>query len=132
MLNTTESILTHEQPSPSVHVLRFIRPDLRRELDPIADDDTPLCRALMSCLEDLGEGQHVVLNFAIIERFPTSFFQVLLRVRQFVRGRQGQIYLCGFRPEIRNAVELMGGARLFTLVNDEAQALDLIRREAGA
>jgi anti-anti-sigma regulatory factor len=130
MLSTADSFLTQEQVSPLIRVIRFLKPDLRRQLDPITDDDTPLCRAVMSCLEDIREGEQVVLNFGIIERFPTAFFQLLLRVRQQVKSRHGQVYLCGFRPDIRGAVELMGGARLFVLTSDEAQAIDKARRAA--
>lgn len=123
MLGTVDSIFTQEQIAPLIRVVRFVKPDVRRELDSLADEDTPLCRSLLRALADLVEGSHVILNFGIIERFPTSFFQVLLRVRQFVHARGCQVYLCGFRPDIRNAVELMGGSRLFIMTSEEQQAI---------
>lgn len=123
MLGTVGSVFTQEQIAPLIRVVRFVKPDVRPELDSIADEETPLFRSLRSSLDDLPETAHVIFNFGLIERFPTSFFQVMLRVRQLIRAKNGHVYLCGFRPEIRNAVELMGGSRLFIMTTDEQQAL---------
>ncbi len=74
------------------------------------------------------DGGHVVFNFGIVERFPTSFFQLMMRARQQILARKGKIYLCCFRHEIMPAVELMGGSRLFSVTNSEETAV----REAHA
>jgi anti-anti-sigma regulatory factor len=99
-----------------------MKPDLRRQLDPIIGDDNVLYREITNQLEDLSTGERVIFNFGLVERFPTSFFQLMMRVRQFVLGKQGQIYLCCFRHEIQPTVELMGGARLFHLASSEDAA----------
>lgn len=113
-----------EQLAPGIRTIRFARPDLRPQLDPIVGDDNALCRDIMSLLGDFKSGERVIFNFGLVERFPTSFFQLMMRVRQFVLDRQGQIYLSCFRPEFRSAVELMGGDRLFRLTNTEEAALN--------
>jgi hypothetical protein len=122
MTATAEQHIVHEQLAPGVRVFRFMRPDLRRQLDPIIGDDNVLYREIVGQLEDLANGERVIFNFGLVERFPTSFFQLMMRVRQLVLSKHGQIYLCCFRQEIQPAVELMGGARLFQLTSTEDAA----------
>jgi hypothetical protein len=123
MTTTSEQHLIHELLAPGIRAFRFTKPDLRRQLDPIVGDDNVLYREIAGQLEDLGTGERVIFNFGLIERFPTAFFQLMMRVRQFVLGKQGHIYLCCFRHEIQPMVELMGGARLFHLASSEDAAL---------
>jgi len=123
MNHGTEQHLTHERLMPGVRVIRFIRPDLRRQLDPIVSDDNVLYREIAEALGDLATGDRVVMNFGLVERFPTAFFQLLMKVRQFVMGKKGQTTLCCFRPEILPAVELMGGSRLFGIATSEEAAI---------
>ncbi len=123
MISTAEQYVIQEQVAPGIRTFRFVKPDLRRQLDPIIGDENVLYREIVGQLEELGAGERVIFNFGIVERFPTSFFQLMMRVRQFVLGKQGQVYLCCFRPEIRPAVELMGGSRLFHLATSEDAAI---------
>jgi anti-anti-sigma regulatory factor len=123
MTLTEQQHLSHEQLAPGVRVIRFLRPDLRRQLDPLVGEDNLLFREIAGLLEDMNDGERVVFNFGLVERFPTAFFQLMMRVRQLILARHGQIFLCCFRPEIQPTVELMGGSRLFHLASTEDAAL---------
>ncbi len=128
MLQTAEALLIQEQISPTIRVIRFVKPDLRSTLDSMTTDDTPLYREILNALHDLPDESHVIFNFGITERFPTSFFQVMMRIRQLIQARGGRVYLCSFQPDIRNSVELMGGSRLFIMTPSEQSAIDKARR----
>src|SRR5262245_23462066 len=121
--------LLHEVLAPGIHVIRFLRPDLRSALDPIIGDDNVLYREMIELLEGLDSGMRVIINLGLVERFPTSFFQLLMRVRQFILSRDGEIYLCGFRAEILPTVELMGGAKLFHITSAEETAFSEAKRK---
>jgi anti-anti-sigma regulatory factor len=123
MPTTAEQLLVHEQLAPGVRAFRFVKPDLRRQLDPIIGDDNTLYREIVGVLNEMGNGDKVIFNFGLVERFPTSFFQLMMKVRQHVLTKEGHVYLCCFRDEIRPTVELMGGARLFQLTATEDAAL---------
>jgi anti-anti-sigma regulatory factor len=112
-----------EEVAPGLRVIRFTRPDLRQQLDPILGDDNVLYQDIMSALSDLGNRDRIVFNFGLVERFPTAFFQLLMRIRQHLVAKQGSAILCCFRDEIRNTVELMGGDRLFHLAKSEEAAI---------
>lgn len=122
-MKMSELLLMQEQLATGVRAIRFLRPDLRRHLDPIVGDDNILFQQIAGALSDMSDGERVIFNFGLIERFPSSFFQLLMRVRQLVLSRHGEVFLCCFRSEIQPAVELMGGARLFHLTPTEDAAL---------
>jgi len=113
----------HEVVAPKVQVVRFVKPDLRKQLDPIVEDTNVLLHEISQVLDQVPEGGHVIFNFGLVERFPTSFFQLMMRARQQVLKRQGRICLCCFRHEIVPTVELMGGSRLFGMANSEETAV---------
>jgi hypothetical protein len=120
--------LVHEVAGPGIKVVRFLRPDLRAELDPIVNDDNGLFREIQSSvLNSLAEHEAVIFNFGLIERFPTAFFQLMIRVRQAVHAKHGRVYLCAFRPEILPGVELMQGRKLFEITSGEEQALHMAK-----
>lgn len=123
MLAFTEQFLTHDRPRPGLRLIRFIRPDLRPLLDSGVGEESVLYRTIVDQLNDLVSGERLVFNFGLVERFPSEFFQLMMRLRQFVLSRGGQLILCCFRPEILPAVELMGGSRLFQLANSEETAI---------
>jgi anti-anti-sigma regulatory factor len=132
MPGTSEEYWIHQELAPGIRVIRFLRPDLRKQLDPIVGDSNVLFRDISAILDDIGDGERVIFNFGLVERFPTAFFQLMMRVRQQVLARQGQIFLCCFRPEIFPAVELMGGSRLFRLASTEEAAFNEARGKDSA
>ena len=125
---TAEQLLVHERPAPGVRAVRFLKPDLRKQLDPIVGDNNALYVEIAGILDDMEPGERIVFNFGLIERFPTSFFQLMMRLRQQIVAKQGQISLCCFRPEIIPSVELMGGSRLFRLASTEEAAVNDARQ----
>lgn len=109
--------------APGVKAVRFLRPDLRAQLDPIINDDNELFLDVRSAaIDGLGDGGILIFNFGLVERFPTAFFQLMMRARQAVMAKQGRIFLCSFRPEILPGVELMQGRKLFEIASSEEQA----------
>ncbi len=115
--------VAHEMLAPGIRAVRFLRPDLRTQLDPIINDDNDLYLDIKAAaLDSLTDGGILIFNFGLIERFPTAFFQLMMRARQAVMAKSGRIFLCAFRPEILPGVELMQGRKLFEIANSEEQA----------
>lgn len=115
--------VAHETLAPGIRAVRFLRPDLRSQLDPIINDDNELYLDIKAAaLDNLTDGGILIFNFGLIERFPTAFFQLMMRARQAVMAKNGRIFLCAFRPEILPGVELMQGRKLFEIANSEEQA----------
>jgi hypothetical protein len=82
-----------------VQVVRFIRPDLRRQLDALNIEDCPLYHELqIRVLNPLPERTTVIFNFGLVERFPTAFYQMMVKARAAVLAKQGRVILCGFAP----------------------------------
>jgi anti-anti-sigma regulatory factor len=114
-----------ETPSPGVRVVRFIRPDLRPQLDDQeAITDCALYRELDAvALANVAAGEALVLNFGLIDWFPTAFYRLLLKVRESVQARNGRLLLCCFTPNVRDCFDLMGGGKLFDVRTTEANAV---------
>lgn len=119
--------------APGIKAVRFLRPDLRAQLDPIINDDNELFLDIKAAaLDGLSNGNTLIFNFGLIERFPTAFFQLMMRARQAVMAKQGRIFLCAFRAEILPGVELMQGRRLFEIASSEEQAFHQARARSPA
>ena len=111
-----------------VHVVRFVRPDLREHLEDDCDGG-PLFRELRDgALGALEEGHTLVLNLGLVEPFPTVFYTWLLRVRKAVLARKARLVLCRLSPEQLEIFQLFNAHRLFQVTQTEAQAVC----EAGA
>jgi anti-anti-sigma regulatory factor len=123
MSGSDDLFFVHQQVAPKVQVIRFVKPDLRKQLDPIVEDNNLLLQEIAGVLEGVPDGGQVIFNFGLVERFPTSFFQLMMRARQQILARNGRICLCCFRQEIVPSVELMGGSRLFSMTNSEETAI---------
>ena len=63
----------------------------------------------------LAPGDAVVFNFALVYWFPTTFFQVLLQVREIVNKRQARLLMCGFVPEVQDSIRLFKGDKIFEI-----------------
>jgi anti-anti-sigma regulatory factor len=114
-----------DTPSPGVRVVRFARPDLRPQLyDQEAIADCSLYRELdAAALANLAAGEAAVINFGLIDWFPTAFYRLLLKVREAVQARNAQLLLCCFTPNVRECFDLMGGGKLFEIRATEANAV---------
>jgi anti-anti-sigma regulatory factor len=124
-----------ERPRGGVRVVRFVRADLRDRLDDAADAGAcPLYRELFErALADLREGQTVILNFGLVERFPTAFYRCLLKVREVVAARHARLLLCRLSPEHEEIFRLFKGFDLFRVTATEGRALHeaAARKEVG-
>src|SRR5437764_745418 len=111
-----------DKPKPGIRVVRFVRPDLRPQLDDQeAITDCSLYRELEgAALANLAAGEVIVLNFGLIDRFPTAFYRLLLKVRELVQTRNARLLLCCFTPNVRECFDLMGGGKIFEIRATEA------------
>lgn len=88
-----------ERPASDVWVVRLTRPDPREQLDGAGIEDCDMYKDLHAAvLSRLAPGDSVVLNFGLVYWFPTSFYKVLLRVREGMMKRKSRMLLCGFMP----------------------------------
>jgi anti-anti-sigma regulatory factor len=107
-----------------VQVVRFIRPDLRRQLDSRNIEDCALFKEVHThVLAEYQAGHKVIFNFGLVERFPTAFYQLLVKAREVVHPKNGRVILCGFAPEIQEALDILQAPRLFEICHKEEQAV---------
>lgn len=114
-----------ESPADHVRVVRFLRPDLRPELYQSANvGDTALYRDLRAAaIDTLPPGGTLVLNFGLVDWFPTAFYALLLKVLEDVRARLARVVVCCLPPHVREGFDLMGGSKLFDVHASEARAV---------
>jgi anti-anti-sigma regulatory factor len=104
-----------DTPAPGIRVARFIRPDVREDLyDQGSIAECALFRELHAALlGDPAGGGTVILNFGLIDFFPTAFYRLLLRFKEEVAARNARLLLCCLPPNVREAFALMGGDKTF-------------------
>ena len=127
----SERSVVCDTPGPGVRVIRFVRPDLRPQLyDQEAITDCSLYQELhAAALVDLPADEMVVINFGLIDWFPTAFYRLVLKVRETVRARNARLVLCCFTPNVRECFDLMGGGKLFEIRATEANAVSEARKQ---
>jgi anti-anti-sigma regulatory factor len=125
-----ERSLICETPNPGVRVVRFVRPDLRPQLyDQEAITDCSLYRELhASTLSNVAAGELVLINFGLIDWFPTAFYRLLLAVREAVQSQKARLLLCCLTPNVRECFDLMGGGKLFEIRATEAKAVSEVAK----
>jgi hypothetical protein len=108
-----------------VCIVRFVRADLREHLDSTADAQAcPLYQELFErVLAGLREGQTVILNFGLVEQFPTAFYRCLLKVREVVATRNARLLLCRLSLEHEELFQLLKGFQLFRVTTTEGRAI---------
>jgi hypothetical protein len=119
--------------SPGVRVVRFVHPDLRTQLDEHESiTDCALYRELHDAgLGDPAAGETVIINFGLIDPFPTAFYRLLLKAREAVQARNAWLLLCCFTPNVRECFDLMGGGKLFEVRATEARAVSEAGKRGG-
>jgi anti-anti-sigma regulatory factor len=106
-----------------IRFVRFAHTDLNRHLDGNIDD-CPLYQELRErVLDGLVQGETLVLNFGLVERFPAAFYACLLKVRSVVLGAKAHLVLCRLSPEQLEILKLFQADRLFHIQSTEGQAL---------
>ncbi len=114
-----------ESPADHIRVARFLRPDVRPALyDNGAISDTTLFKELNDgALSTLPSGGTLILNFGLIDWFPTAFYRVLIQVLQDVRAKGARVVVCCLPANVKEGFDLMGGAKLFEVHTTEARAI---------
>ena len=100
-----------DDPAPGVRVARFAHPNNLPHLydSRAAIEESPLYQALRTeALDGLAPGGAVVLNFGLVEPFPTAFYRLLLKVHEQVTAAGGRVFLCCLTPNVRECLALMG------------------------
>ena len=125
MDSQNERNIVCDTPNAGIRVVRFVRPDLRPHLyDQEAIADCSLFREIdAAALADLPAGETVVINFGLIDWFPTAFYRLVLKVRETVQVRNARLLLCCLTPNPRECFDLMGGGKLFEIRATEANAV---------
>ena len=109
-----DQLLTLDTSRPKLRVVRFVQPDMRSRLDGEPIDQSALFRTLRSeVLDGLTAGETLVLNFGLIDWFPTAFYRLLLRVNEVTKGAGARLLVCCLPPLAKEAFELMGGTGTF-------------------
>jgi hypothetical protein len=131
MLLTKGKPLFHVSVSRGVKVVRFARPDLRGQLDGDVEDSVLFRQLQDAVLAGLETGDVLVLNFGLVELFPTAFYSCLLLVRREVLAARARLVLCRLSDEHREAFRLFQAERLFDIQGTELQALHNIGADRG-
>ncbi len=112
-----------------IRVVRFVRPDVRPHLyDQEAITDCSLYRELAASALDLAAGEAVIVNFGLIDWFPTAFYRLLLAVRETVETRKARLFLCCLTPNVRECFDLLGGGKVFDIRATEANAVSAAKK----
>lgn len=116
-----------ESPADGVRVVRFLCPDVRPALyDRDVATETALYRELVAA--GVPEGGTLVLNFGLIDWFPSAFYALLLELLRDIRARGARLALCGMTPDVSEAFALMGGDKLFETYPTETRAVAAVRK----
>ena len=99
-----------ESPAPTIRVARFLRPDLRPALH-------------AGAIADLPEGGTLILNFGLVDWFPTVFYSLLLQTLHDLRAKHARLVLCCLTANVKEGFDLMGGGKLFAVHGTEAKAI---------
>jgi hypothetical protein len=106
-----ERLLISTTPRPNVWVVRFIQPDMRDHLyntEAIAYC-TLFAELREAALAHLQTGDTLILNFGLIDWFPTAFYRFLLRVNDEVKITNGRLLLCCLPPLAKEAFGILAG-----------------------
>lgn len=109
----------------SIRVVRFIRPDLREELHnrEMIEESDLFMELHEGAIAPLKTGGTLLINFGLVDRFPSSFYRLLLKVRESVRSKGGSVAVCCLPENVKEGFELMGGNRLFSSYASESRAV---------
>ena len=126
----TNNIL-FETPAESIRVARFLRPDVRDALyDHEAITETSLYKELRAGgIDGLPKGSTLIMNFGLIDWFPTAFYRLLIQAFQDARKLDGRILLCCLTENVKEGFEMMGGPKLLDVYSTEARAIASITKK---
>jgi anti-anti-sigma regulatory factor len=117
--------LVCDRSRPRIRIVRFTRPDLRDILydgEPLTE--STLYRTLSAeALAGLSDGETIVMNFGLVEWFPSVFFGLLLDVNRAVHAAGARLILCSLPPSVREPFDVMGGGKLFEVRGTESRAV---------
>jgi hypothetical protein len=125
MYSTEPTHLIVSRVSPAIRVVRFAHPDLRDQLDDVGEIETCALFQEMQerALNELAEGELLVLNLGLVEWFPTPFYSLLLKIREIVVARHARLVLCRADANMQEGFNLFKASRLFTITSTEGEAI---------
>lgn len=113
----------------NISVARFLRPDVREALyDHEAIAETSLYKELHEgVIRGLPKGGTVILNFGLIDWFPTAFYRLLIQAFQDTRALGGRIVVCCLTQNVKEGFDIMGGGKLVEAHSTEAKAIAAVK-----
>ena len=115
-----------DQIKPKVRVARFLRPDLRELMydgEPINECSLYRELAQIAQLKTLTAGETLILNFGLIDWFPSVFYRIMLTLRDEVGQKEAKLMVCCLPTNVREGFDLMGGSKTFEVRASEARAI---------
>lgn len=117
-------------PRNNLVIARVSRTNLRSAINPYLEvSETDLYLELVRATRDhlYAEGT-LILNLALVERFPSMFYSVLLMVRKHLMERECRLLLCGLHGDMDDIFTLLGGYRVFEVTGTETEATKKVGR----
>jgi anti-anti-sigma regulatory factor len=111
-------------PGNNLVVARVSKSNLHAAINPYLEvAETDLYRELVRVIREyLQADGTLILNLALVERFPSMFYSVLLMVRKLLRERGSRLILCGLRGDMDEVFTILGGYRIFEVKGTETEA----------
>ena len=104
-----------------------------RLLDPMILDEDQIKEIgdQIDGLTEHSKTRRLVLDFTDVKYLSSAAIGRFLGIRKKVVARDGQLRLCGLRPELRETFGLTHLDRIFAIDPDEAAALNAFQTPAG-
>jgi len=67
-----------------------------------------------------------IINFEKIDHINSTIVGALVGVRGQIRGRGGDLVLCGVKPKIRRTLDLIGASQILKIYDTEEDALEAV------
>ena len=92
--------------------------------DPTSFDTLEVLGADMTDVVDSHQSQHLVVSFSHVSIICSDSIGILLRVRQTITSRGGQMHLCCMSPNIRQVFKLLNlDGTLFKIFDSQEDAV---------
>lgn len=110
-------ISLHLETVDDITIVTFLDPNIITE-----EEIQGVAQQLYSLVKDYGR-RRLILNFAEVRRFSSVMLGVLMTIRKRVAVINGDLKLCGVRPDLLEIFTATGLDRVLTIYKDENEAL---------
>jgi anti-sigma B factor antagonist len=117
MATQTRPARLHVQDFGPVTVATFASPYILDE-----DEVRSTGQQLAALVEALGR-RHLILHFGRVQRLSSGLIGVLIGLARKMKASRGRVAMCGLRPELREAFELVGLPQMIPAYGSQEEAL---------